>query len=125
MNYFQFHIEFNLVVWEIVFQFLNYFLLFLLIFQFFLQVSFWPAGASSCQTAKTDPFPHLITAPNVLLDSNLNMNLNPETTVHDDMYNVKYRKPDTLYEPILFQPLKKIRVSSAMFKQLDLLVLVP
>ena len=34
------------------------------------------------------------------------MNLNPETTVHDYMYNVKYRLPNTLYEPVLFKPLK-------------------
>ena len=26
---------------------------------------------------------------NLLLDLNLNMNPNPETTMHDDMYNVK------------------------------------
>ena len=45
--------------------------------------------------------------PNPLLDLNLNMNLNPETMVHDDMYNVKYRHIDTLYEPVLFEPLKQ------------------
>ena len=27
---------------------------------------------------------------NLLLDLNLKMNFNPETMVHDDMYNVKY-----------------------------------
>ena len=49
----------------------------------------------------------------LLLDLNLNMNLNPETMVHNDMYNVKYRQTDTLYEPVL---LKQIRVSCAVFK---------
>ena len=44
------------------------------------------------------------------------MNLNPETTVHDDMYTLKYRQPDNLYETVLFEPLKQIRVSHAMFK---------
>ena len=36
--------------------------------------------------------------PNLLLDSNLNMNLIPETTVLND----------TLYEPISFEPVKGI-----------------
>ena len=39
---------------------------------------------------------------------NVNMNLNPETTVHDDMYNVKYGQLDTLYEPVLFESLSKL-----------------
>ena len=55
-------------------------------------------------------------APNLLLDLNLNMNLNPKTTVHDDMYNVKYRQTETLYKPLLFEPLKQLRVSHVMFK---------
>ena len=37
----------------------------------------------------------------------MNMNLNSETMVHDDMSNVKYRETDTLYEPVLFDPLSK------------------
>ena len=32
------------------------------------------------------------------------------------MYNVKYRWPDTQYESTLFEPLKQIRISYAMFK---------
>ena len=32
------------------------------------------------------------------------------------MYNVKYRHPDNLYEPLLFEVLKKIKVSHTMFK---------
>ena len=38
----------------------------------------------------TDPL-YRFTPPNILLDLNLNINLNPETKVHDDKYNVKYR----------------------------------
>ena len=44
------------------------------------------------------------------------MNLNPETTVHDDMYNVKYRQHDTVYQPMFFEPLKQTKVSHSMFK---------
>ena len=44
------------------------------------------------------------------------MILKPETTVYDDMYSVKYRQPNTLYEPILFESLKQITVSHVMFK---------
>ena len=36
--------------------------------------------------------------------------------VHDDMYNVKCRQMDTLYESLLFEPFKQIRISHAMFK---------
>ena len=39
------------------------------------------------------------------------MNLNPETMVQDDMCNVKYGQTDTLYELILFEPLKQISLS--------------
>ena len=50
----------------------------------------------------TDPLYSSTPAPpNTLLDLNLNMNLNPETAMHDDMYNIKYRQTDTLYEPVL------------------------
>ena len=59
---------------------------------------------------------------NPLLDLNLNMNLNPEITVHDDMYSVKYSQPDTLYDAMLFEPLKRIRVSHDMFKATSLLI---
>ena len=31
-------------------------------------------------------------------------------------YNVKHRQTDTLYEPMLFEPLKKIIASHALFK---------
>ena len=34
------------------------------------------------------------------------MNLNPETMVHVEMENVKYRHTDTLYQPVLIEPLK-------------------
>ena len=30
------------------------------------------------------------------------------------MYHFKYRKTYTLYEPVLYEPLKQIRVSQAM-----------
>ena len=36
------------------------------------------------------------------------MNLNPKIMVYDDVYNVKYRQPDTLYKPVLFKPLSKL-----------------
>ena len=52
----------------------------------------------------------------MLFDLNMNVNLIPETMVYDDMYNVKYRQPDTLYEPIILEPFKQIRVSCIMFK---------
>ena len=52
---------------------------------------------------------------NLHLDLNLNMNLNPETMEHDDMYHITYRQPHNLYEPILFELLKQIRVGCAMF----------
>ena len=44
------------------------------------------------------------------------MHLNPETMVHDYMYDIRYRVPDTLNEPILFEFLRWIQVSCAMFK---------
>ena len=53
---------------------------------------------------------------NLLLNLNLNRNLNPGTMVYDDMYNMEYRQSDTLHMPVLFEPLKQIRVSHAMFK---------
>ena len=37
-------------------------------------------------------------------------------TVHDNTYNVKQRQPDTLYEPVMFEAIRQIRVSCAMFK---------
>ena len=65
----------------------------------------------------TDPVSRFIPAPpNSLLDLSLNIHSNPETTVHDDMYNAKYRQPDHLYEPVLFEPLNQFRVSHTMFK---------
>ena len=39
--------------------------------------------------------------PKMFLDLHLNKNLNPETILlHDDIYNVKYRQTDVLYEPV-------------------------
>ena len=52
------------------------------------------------------------------------MNLNAETMVHDLMHNVQYRQMDTLYEPVLFKPLKEIRVSWTMFKVTSFIDLV-
>ena len=44
-----------------------------------------------------DPLPNSIhVQPNPLLDLNFKITLNPETSVHDDMYNVAYQLPDTL-----------------------------
>ena len=42
------------------------------------------------------------------------MNLNPEATVPDDI--IMWREPNTLYEPVICEHLKEIRVSHAMFK---------
>ena len=39
-----------------------------------------------------------------------------ETTLHDSMYNMKYRQTDTFYEPVLFDILKQIRADCAMFR---------
>ena len=69
------------------------------------------------QTTMTDPKStptpaHL----HLLLDLNLKMSLNPGTTVHDEINNVKYRQPDTLHEPVLSESLKQIRVSHFMFR---------
>ena len=63
----------------------------------------------------TDSLPNSTSLPsNPLLDLNLNMNLNPETTVHDNMYNVKYPNFDNLHEPVLFKPIRQVMVSPAM-----------
>ena len=52
----------------------------------------------------TYPLPHsTLAAFDSLLDLNLNMNLNPEMTVHDNVYNVKYGQPDTLHKLVLFE----------------------
>ena len=49
------------------------------------------------QTAMTDLLSNPTPAMSkLLLELNLNMNLNPETTVHDERYNVKSRQSDTL-----------------------------
>ena len=37
------------------------------------------------------------------------------------MYNVKYRQPNTLHEPVLFEPVREVRVSCAMFKATSLI----
>ena len=64
----------------------------------------------------TDPLSSPLAAlSNLLLDLNLNLNLTHKTTVQDCMFNVTYRQPETLYKPMLFELLKKIRVSHAMF----------
>ena len=56
-----------------------------------------------------DPLPNLTFAlPNSSLDVKLNMNLNPEATVHDDMYKVKYQHPDDLHEPVLCKPIRQM-----------------
>ena len=36
--------------------------------------------------------------------------------MHGDIYSVKYRQPDILYEPVLFEPIKQIVVSSTIIK---------
>ena len=44
------------------------------------------------------------------------MNLNPETQVHDDMFDIKYRPLDTLHKTMLFEPIRQKIVSHAMFQ---------
>ena len=34
----------------------------------------------------------------------------------NDMYDVKYRQTDTLYESVFFESCKQIRISHALFK---------
>ena len=41
--------------------------------------------------------------------------------VHGGMYNVKYRQPGTLYEPIIFEPLKQIRLSHTLLMEVLIL----
>ena len=59
---------------------------------------------------------------NLLSDLNLNRNLNPETMLHDDMYNVKNRQTDILYELVLFE---QIRVSFTFFRVTSFIDFVP
>ena len=47
------------------------------------------------------------------------MNINPETMVHDGMYNVKCKQQDNLYKPVMFESLMQIRDSHAMFEVLS------
>ena len=56
-----------------------------------------------------------ICATNSAFRLNLNINLNPVSMVHNDICNVKYRQIDGLHEPVLFEPLRQIRGSHAMF----------
>ena len=55
----------------------------------------------------TDPLSSLTHA---LLDLHLdlNFNMNPETIVHADTHNGKYREPDTFYESFYLKPLNKL-----------------
>ena len=53
---------------------------------------------------------------NPLLDLNLNMKINPKTTVCDSKYNMKYQQPDTLNALVLFDPTRQERVNHAMSK---------
>ena len=86
-----------------------FFLLCKLLFCLLIQLVF--------QSAMTTPLYSSTPAPsNPLLDLNLNMNVNPETMVPDNMFNLKYRQTNSLYEALLFEPIKQIRVSHAMFK---------
>ena len=36
--------------------------------------------------------------------------------VHDGMYNVKYKQPETLHELVLFEPIRQIRINPMPFK---------
>ena len=68
------------------------------------------------QSVMTDPLYRPTSAPpNSLLDLNLNMNLNPKITVHDDMYDVKYSHTDTFMTQHYLNPLSKL-VSCAILK---------
>ena len=53
---------------------------------------------------------------NPYLDLNLNMNLNLETTINNYMYDVQHCHLDTLQEPVLFEPIRNVRVNCAIFK---------
>ena len=63
-----------------------------------------------------------LTPSNPYLDLNLNMNLNPKTTNHDDMYDVKHHSSDTLWKTVLFDPNRQIGISHATSKVMSLLI---
>ena len=44
------------------------------------------------------------------------MNVNPETTVHNNMYNVNLQWSDTLHELVLCKQVKQVRFSYAIIK---------
>ena len=86
-------------------------------FSFYIYILQFALYASLFTITIIVPLPNFTPALlNSLLDLNLNMNLNPRPTMHDDMYNVKYQWPGTLNEPVLFKPIRQIRVSHPMFK---------
>ena len=106
---------FCLKVWEGVFIFFSTITLFFFSF-LFCRLLFGLLVQLVFQSPMTDPLFNSTSAPpNTLLDLNLNMNLNPENMVQDVIYNVKYRHPDMLYDPVLFESLKQIKVIHALF----------
>ena len=65
--------------------------------------------------ATSSPFLHL----------NLNIKLNPKTTMHGDVYNLKYGHPDTLHELVLFEQIRKTMLGHAMFKVMCFVEFLP
>ena len=54
--------------------------------------------------AMTHPLSHSTSAPsNSQYDLHLTINLNHKMTMHDDMYDMKYKQPDILCDPVLFE----------------------
>ena len=82
------------------------------IFLFFLfcRLPFHLLVQLAFQSVITDPLHSSTLAPsNLLFDLNLNINLNPETSVHDDMHNVKYRQINYMNQHCL-NPLNKLEL---------------
>ena len=110
MHLLRFHIMFNLVVVEgICPDNLIFFSLFIITRHFSFTYIFYMLvfGLPVFYITMTHSTSSLS---NLFLDLNFNMNLNATMTMHDDSI-VKYQQPDTLHEPVLFEP-----VSCAIFK---------
>ena len=110
MKTFWFHSAFNMEVWEGMFIYFYIITPFSCIYLYFASYFLHLLVQLVFQSVMTDPLSSSTPVPpNLLLDLSLNMNLNPKTTVDDNICNIKYRQPDNLYEPVLFEPLKQIK----------------
>ena len=97
-------------------------------YYFFLYFPIYFAGYfiiywySEALNLMTDPLSSTTPVPsNSLVDLNINMNLSPETTLHDDIYNVKHRQPDTLLSQYYLNLLDRFELVLLCFKEIVLL----